>query len=55
MALGDGQVGRWLTIVVTSLAVSFAVFVSPPPDTVAVLVIEAGALFATFTVKVIAG
>ena len=39
-------------IVVTSFAVSFALFNSPPPDTVAVLVADAGALAATFTVTV---
>ncbi len=42
-------------IVVMSEAVSFDVFVSPPPDTVAVLVTLAGALLATFTVNVNAG
>ena len=42
-------------IVVRSFAVSFVVFVSPPPETVAVFVTEAGALAATFTVRVIAG
>ena len=42
-------------MVVGSLAVSFVVFVSPPPETVAVLVTIAAALFATFTVSVIAG
>ena len=42
-------------IVVRSLAVSLDVFVSPPPDTVAVFVTELGALLATVTVRVIAG
>ena len=42
-------------MVVGSFAVSLLVFVSPPPDTVAVLVTLAGALDATFTVSVIAG
>ena len=42
-------------IVVTSVAVSFAVFVSPPPDTVAAFVTELGALLATLTVRVIVG
>ena len=42
-------------ITVTSLAVSLDVLVSPPPETVAVFVTEAGALLATFTVNVIAG
>ena len=42
-------------IVVTSLAPSLDVFVSPPPETVAVFVTELGALPATFTVPVIAG
>jgi hypothetical protein len=41
-------------MVVVSLAVSLPVFVSPPPDTVALLVTEAGAFDATFTVRVIA-
>jgi len=41
-------------IVVTSLAVSLAVLVSLPPETVAVFVTELGALLATFTVSVIA-
>ena len=43
------------TVVVGSLAVSLAVFVSPPPDTVAVFVTLAGAFDATFTVSVMAG
>jgi hypothetical protein len=43
------------TMVVLSLAVWFARFVSPPPVTVALLVTEAGASAATFTVTVIAG
>ena len=38
-----------------SVAVSFPVLLSPPPETVAELVTLEGALFATFTVKVIAG
>jgi hypothetical protein len=42
-------------IVVGSLAASFAVFASLPPDTVAVFVTSADALVATFTDKVIAG
>ena len=41
--------------VVASLAVSFEVLVSPPPDTAAVFVIEAAAELLTFTVRVIAG
>jgi hypothetical protein len=41
--------------VVGSLAVSFDVLVSPPPETAALFVTEAGALLATFTFKVIAG
>jgi len=40
-------------IVVVSLAVSFEVFVSPPPATVAMLVTLVGALAETFTVSVI--
>jgi hypothetical protein len=40
---------------VTSAAVSFAKFDSPPPDTVAVLVTLPGALFATATVNVMEG
>ncbi len=42
-------------MVVGSVAVLLAVLVSPPPETVAVLVAEAGALFATLTVRVIIG
>jgi len=42
-------------IVVTSVATSFVVMVSPPPETVAVLVTLAGAFGATFTVRVIGG
>ena len=42
-------------IVVISFAVSLVVLVSPPPDTVAVLVTLAGAFAATLTVSVIAG
>src|SRR5947199_282217 len=44
-----------VTIVVTSVAVSLAVLVSPPPETVAVLVCGDVALAATSTVRVIAG
>src|SRR5215471_3107013 len=40
---------------VGSFAVSFPVFVSPPPDTVAVLVTLALMLLGTFTVSVMAG
>src|SRR5215469_14422485 len=40
---GDGS------IVVGSVAVSFDVFISPPPETVAVFVTEAGASLATLT------
>jgi hypothetical protein len=39
----------------TSVAVSLAVFVSPPPDTTAVFVTVAGAVTATETVIVIGG
>src|SRR5947209_7131409 len=43
-------------IVVTSLAVSLAVLISPPPETVAVFVtVGIGASAATFTVRVIGG
>ena len=42
-------------IVVTSVAVLFAVLTSPPPEMVAVLVTDAGALAATFTVIVTGG
>ena len=42
-------------MVVTSLAWSLLVLVCPPPDTTAILVTEAGAFAATFTVKVITG
>src|SRR4029077_5901862 len=42
-------------IVVGSEAVLSVVLFSPPPATVAVLVTEGGALFATFAVTVIAG
>ena len=42
-------------IVVGSLAVLFATFTSPPPETVAEFVTNEGAFAATFTVKVIAG
>lgn len=38
-----------------SVDVSFEVMISPPPETVTVLVTELGALFATLTVSVIAG
>src|SRR5688572_28097879 len=40
---------------VRSLAVLLPVFRSPPPDTIATLVTEAGAFAATLTVSVIAG
>ena len=40
--------------VVASFALSFEVLLSPPPETVAVFVIEAAAFAATLTVKVIA-
>jgi hypothetical protein len=43
------------TIVVGSSAVSLPVFVSPPPDTLAVLVTLDGAFANTFTVSVSAG
>ena len=49
----SGAVGT--TTVVGSLAVLLVVLVSPPPETVAVLVTEEGALPATVTVRVIAG
>jgi hypothetical protein len=42
-------------IVVRSLAVLLDVLTSPPPETVAVFVTEAGALLATFTVSEITG
>ena len=42
-------------MVVGSLAWSLPVLVSPPPDTVTVLVTLAGAVVETFTVRVIAG
>jgi hypothetical protein len=48
-------IGADKLIVVGSLAVSLAVFVSPPPLTLAVLVTVAGAFPATSTVSVIAG
>jgi hypothetical protein len=41
--------------VTTSTEVSLAVFSSPPPDTVTMLVTLAGAFAATLTVKMIAG
>ena len=41
-------------MVVVSLAVSLLVLVSPPPETVAVFVTDAGALLATFTARVMA-
>ena len=44
----------WMTVV-ESVAVSLAKLVSLPPEMVTVLVIADGALFATFTVSVIAG
>ncbi len=40
---------------VRSLAVLFEVMISPPPETVPVLVTLAGALAATLTVRVIGG
>src|SRR3989304_4174537 len=46
--------GNWL-IVVGSLAELLVVFVSPPPDTVAVLVTLAGGLLSTLTVSVMDG
>ena len=42
-------------IVVRSLLVSLELLLSPPPETMAVLVTELGALLATLTVSVIAG
>jgi hypothetical protein len=42
-------------IVVGSVALLFAVLVSPPPPTVTVFVTLAGAALATFTVRVSAG
>jgi hypothetical protein len=42
-------------IVVTSVAVLFAVLTSPPPEMVAVLASDAGALVATLTVIVTTG
>src|SRR4051794_20630536 len=42
-------------IVVGSVAVLFAALVSPPPDTVAVLLTDEGALAATLTVNVSGG
>lgn len=42
-------------IVVVSVAESLPVLVSPPPDTVAVVVKGLEALLATFTVKLMAG
>lgn len=42
-------------IVVTSVATSSVVMVSPPPETVAVFVTLAGAFAATFMVSAIAG
>jgi hypothetical protein len=56
---GDSEVsvgtGFGALIVVGSLTVSLAVFVSPPPETVAVFVTLAAALLATLTASVIAG
>jgi hypothetical protein len=46
--------GRGMMATVSE-ALLLAGFVSPPPLTVAVLVTEAGALAAMFTVRVIAG
>src|SRR5438552_3523401 len=43
----------WMTV--GSLALSFAVLTSPPPETVAVFVTVNGALLATFTVSMIGG
>jgi hypothetical protein len=42
-------------MVVASVALSFTVLLSPPPETAAVFVTLAAALLPTFTVKVIAG
>ena len=46
--------GAWV-MGVTAFAVSLDMLVSPPPETVAVLVTEDGALLATLTVTVIVG
>lgn len=43
------------SIVVGSEALSFAVFVSPPPETLTVLMTEVAALISTFTTRVIGG
>src|SRR5260221_387661 len=43
------------TTVVGSVAVSLAVFNSPPPETVAELVNDAGAFLSTLTVRVMTG
>ncbi len=40
---------------VTSLALSFSVLISPPPETLAALVTEEAASFATLTVTVMTG
>jgi hypothetical protein len=50
---GGGCVAGVITV--TSVAVSLDVFCSPPPEIVAVLVTEAGAVAATLTVNVIGG
>src|SRR5437660_3169457 len=48
-------ISAWEVTVVGSVAVSLAVLTSLPPETVAVLVTEAGAVCNTVTVIVIAG
>src|ERR1700690_1962071 len=53
--LSEPAQARAGTMVVTSPAVSLAVLLSPPPETVAVLVTVAGAPAETLTVSVIAG
>src|SRR5689334_17402638 len=50
--VGSGP--NWI-IVVVSLVLSFAVLISPPPDTAALLVSTPAALLATFTVTVMSG
>src|SRR6185295_194917 len=52
---GEGDGDTTLAIAVTSLAELFAVLLSPPPLTVAVLVTEDGADVETFTVTVTVG
>ena len=42
-------------MVVRSVAVLLAGFTSPPPETTTVFVADAGALFATFTLRLIGG